>query len=182
MIEPIPAPEGWIAVVSESLAAELTDPSIRAVAERFAATEERWVIAVPGSFGEEAMSRFVSAYGLDAAIEAITWTQTLEEAETLLKFGAADLALVGSLEETVTRSGFSRLSDPLGALEFGEIAAVLRVHLADASPEIREIIQQLGARLTADVLHDLMGRVRLMHMPPRDVATEFLEQEGLLAE
>ena len=128
------------------------------------------------------MAQFVSAYAMGSAIEAISWTQTLEEAETLLKFGAADLALVGSLEETVTRSGFVRLADHLDALTFGEIAAVARMQLVNESPEIREIIRRLGVRLTADVLHDLMGRVRLMHRSPMDVAAEFLLQEGLLAE
>ena len=182
VIEPIPATEGWIPVVSEALSAELPDASMASLAAQSAATGERLVVAVPIAFGEDALTDFLSAYGLDEVIEAVSWTQTLEEAETLLKFGVADLAVVGSLDETVTRSGFVRLADSLHALEFGEIAAVLSTRVAGEFPELQEIIRELGSRLTANVLHDLMGRVRLMHRTPIAVATEFLQREGLLAE
>ena len=178
----IPARRGWIAIASKGLAARLPEMSISALAILVGESGERLRLTIPRSFGEDALTAWAEAYGLQASIGSVTWADALEESEALLKFGAADLAILGNLEETLTFSGFVAMEDDLRVLESAGLAMVLRRELLQQFPEIERVIADIGPRLTNPVLHDLTSRVRLLQDEPEVVAREFLRQEGLLGD
>jgi len=181
MIE-IPASRGWCPVVSAQLAGRLPEPTLSAVAELAGETGESFRLTAPRAVGHEAITAALDAYGLSEAVGPIDWTETQEEAEALLKFGVANVAVVDNLDETLTVSGFVALTDDLGALASNPIAVVLSADLVERHPELGEILSDLGEWLTTPILHDLIRRVRSLHLPARDVAREFLVRSEFLAD
>ncbi|MFC2099876.1 glycine betaine ABC transporter substrate-binding protein, partial [Candidatus Bipolaricaulota bacterium] len=145
-------------------------------------TSEPFRVTLPRAIGQEALQTTLEAYGLRNAIGATDWTETQAEAEALLKFGVANIAIVDNLDETLTIGGFVALEDDLDVFSVSPIVIVLRAELTGRYPEIGEALSDLGSRLTTSALHDLISRVRSLHQPPQDVAREFLIQQGLLTD
>lgn len=181
-IIPIDAERGWVAVASGALTERLAEPTISALS--LLASEEEGTLryAVPRSFTKEAFASFVETYGMQETVGSVNWTQTLGEAETLLRLGAADVAVVGNLEEVLTFSGFVTLEDDLRAFGSTALAVVVRRSLRTQFPEVEDTLSHLRLRLTTAAIHDLISRVRLLHLGPEDVASEFLLQSGLVAD
>ena len=178
----IPAARGWSVVVSAQLAERLPEPKLSALADLAADTGESFRMTAPRAVGHEALQRVLASYGLTDAIGSTDWTETPEEAEALLKFGVASIAVVDNLDETLTMGGFVGLNDDLHSFASVPIAVVVREELVATHPEIGQILADLGTRLTTTAVHDLTRRVRSLHQLPRDVARDFLVQNGLLAE
>jgi len=171
-----------VAVASGRLAERLPEMTLSAVSSLLTASGETIRYTAPRSLDAATLHGMLAAYGLDAATGPIEWADTLAEAEALLKFGVADVAIVDNLQETLTLSGFHRLTDDLGVLESTRLAMILRRSLLSRFPDIGPLLRDLAGRLTDPVLHDLSGRVRLLQLEPEDVARGFLRQEGLLVE
>jgi glycine betaine/choline ABC-type transport system substrate-binding protein len=136
----------------------------------------------PRAFGEDAFAAFVAEYGLEPWVEVIEWAETLQECEALLKLGAADVAIVGNLEETLSSADFVVLKDDRRGFESADISVILRREVGDRFPEIVQVVSDLCPRLTEDVLHGLVSRMRLLHQDPTIAAREYLFGEGLLSE
>jgi len=178
----IPASRGWSAVVSAALAEQLPAPSLSSLAALAAETGESFRLTAPRAIEQNELQAALDAYGLQDAIGATDWTATQEEAEALLKFGVANIAIVDNLDETLTVGGFVALEDDLRVFSSAPMIIVLRRELIGRHPEIGEALSDLGSRLTTLVLHDLISRVRSLHQPPSDVAREFLLQQGFLGD
>jgi parallel beta-helix repeat protein len=178
----LPARRGWLAVVPSDVAASLQATTLDDLTAALDVSGGglRW--AVPSAFGQDALDALEGAYGLGAHVTAVDWTRNLDETEALLKFGVADLAIVDSLEETVTLSGFVSLVDGRGAMPSQRIAALVRREVVEEPSDAESVLAQLQSTLTAEALHDLISRVRLLHRDPEAVAREFLEREGVLSE
>ncbi|MBU0596380.1 hypothetical protein KJ567_06840, partial [Candidatus Bipolaricaulota bacterium] len=181
MIE-IQATRGWSVVVAAQLAERLSNPTLSSLATLASETGELLRLTAPRALGQEALQMALDAYGLRGAIGATDWTATQEEAEALLKFGVANIAIADNLDETLTVGGFVALDDDLGAFSSSPIVVVLRAELISRHPEIGEILSDLGSLLTTSALHDLISRARSLNQLPKDVAREFLVQQGLLAD
>jgi len=179
---PIDAERGWIAVASEALSERLADPTISALSLHASKEKAALRYAAPRSFTEEAFASFVEAYGMQGTVGSVNWTETLEEAETLLRLGAADVAVVGNLEEVLTFSGFVTLKDDLRAFGSKALAVIVRRSLRTRFPEVENTLSELRSRLTTAAIHDLISRIRLLHLGPEDVASEFLLQAGFVAD
>jgi len=172
---PIPAVDGWTAIATGPIAGNLPEPTLSSLVEFTAASDMSLRVAVPRSFGEERMARFIDVYGLAGAIVGITWAETTGEAETMAKFGAADLVIAGILDETLTLSGFAPIEDDRDALESWHLALVVQEDMQARCPGVEEIVRPELAKLTTEELHDLNSRVRLLDRDPADVALEFVE-------
>lgn len=181
-IIPIDVEGGWVAVASRALTERLAEPTISALSLLASKEEETLRYAAPRSFTEEAFASFVEAYGMQGTVGSVNWTETLEEAETLLRLGAADVAVVGNLEEVLTFSGFVTLKDDLRAFGSKALVVVVRRSLRTRFPEVENTLSELRSRLTTAAIHDLISRVRLLHLGPEDVAGEFLLQAGFVAD
>jgi len=168
----IPAEERPIAVVSKGLADRLAEPILSALPE-----EGDLVIAAPRSLSEGAEG-LVEAYGISPARGGIQWAEALEEVEALLKFGAADVAIVPSLEESLTLSGFVALTDDRSVGKGEAIAILFRADLVECHPDLEGIIADLTPRLTGAALHRLVSRVRLFGETPAEAADDFFEKGG----
>jgi glycine betaine/choline ABC-type transport system substrate-binding protein len=170
------ARDAWRVVISAPTAAQLRDATVSGLAEWVDETEQRLRYTATSKLEERLLRDFLDTYGLTASVRSITQSGALEEVEALLKFGAVDVAIVGSLEETLTLSGFIAIDDDRKALPEDPISMIVQQSILDTHPGLRDILEQLGERLTSAVLHDLVSRIRLLHREPDDVAREFLQQ------
>lgn len=173
---PSSAADGWSIVVSSRLASQLTAPTASGLSAWFAETGEQLRFAAIASFDEDMFDAFLAAYELVDSERSFTQAELLEEVEALLKFGAVDVAIVGSLEETLTIAGFLEIADDLAVLDHDPISMIIQQSILTDFSEVDEILAVLGERLTSEVLHDLVSRIRLLHQDPKDVAREFVQQ------
>jgi len=139
----IPAEETAIAVVSEAVVERLAEPTLSALAAYGA--DDPPVVAAPRSLS--AAEGLVEAYRISPARGGIQWADTLEEVEALLKFGAADLAIVPSLEESLTLAGFVALRDDRNVAKGEPLILMFADDLSERYPGIRGIIADLAPRL-----------------------------------
>ncbi|MEE8593037.1 MAG: glycine betaine ABC transporter substrate-binding protein, partial [Candidatus Bipolaricaulota bacterium] len=139
-------------------------------------TSEPLRYAATTAFGDESLEAFLAAYKMGESVRSFTQAKALKEVEALLKFGAVDVAIVGSLEETLTLSGFPAIEDGLRALGQDPISMIVQQSISTKYPEVNDVLKTLGERLTSEVLHSLVSRIRLLHKEPEDVAREFLQQ------
>jgi len=168
--------DGWSVIVSSQLASQLATPTISGLSDWIASSGNSLRYAAMAAFGEDESDALLAAYGMADAVRSFTRAQALEEVEALLKFGAVDVAIVGNLEETLTIAGFLRIEDNLSILDQGPISMVVQQTISTDYQDIEQILRVLGERLTSDVLHDLVSRIRLLHQEPIDVAREFVQQ------
>ena len=171
------ASNGWRIVVSAQLAEQLAEPTVSGLASWMQTTGGPLRFTATTSLYDEAFDAFAAAYALRDSVRSFTPAESLSEVEALLKFGAVDVAIVRSLEETLTLSGFVALSDDREVLERREISMIVKASVVDEFPEILDVLDSLGERLTERVLHDLVSRVRLLRKEPADVAKGFLAPE-----
>jgi len=171
------ASNGWRIVVSAQLAEQLAESTVSGLASWTQATGGLLRFTSTTSLHDEAFDAFAAAYALRDSVRSFTPAESLSEVEALLKFGAVDVAIVRSLEETLTLSGFIALSDDRDALEQREISMIVKSSIVDEFPEVLNVLDSLGERLTERVLHDLVSRVRLLRKEPADVARGFLTSE-----
>jgi len=147
-----------------------------------AETGETLLWAVSDALGIAAAAALQDAYSLRRATRAVVRAGTLEEAESLLRLGAAQLALVGSLEQTVTSSGFVTLDDDRQAMASRNLTVLARLERLREHPEIGDVLTRLAPRLTTSALRDLMNQVRLSDRSPEEMAAEFLLDPGRIGE
>lgn len=159
-----PLQSGWSLVAAPAVAS----PAPGAVVE--VAT------AIPDSVDLAAVEAALARHGL--APIAVQRVATSAEAESLLKFGVVGCAVVDRWEETVTLAGFVALDEVvLDAKTYGLCVGPLDARAAGA---LRATFDRLAGRLSAGVVRELVGRVRLLRRDPADVAMEFLLREGLI--
>jgi len=175
-IVPSGAVEGWRIIVSSRLADQLTELTASGLSDWTNETRELLRFAATSEFSDETFDGFLAAYGMDDSLRSFTRAEALEEVEALLKFGAVDVAIVGSLEETLTIAGFLEVADDLRILQQTPISMIIQQSVSTSSTEINEILMALGERLTSEVLHHLVSRIRLLHQEAEDVAREFVQQ------
>lgn len=133
-------------------------------------------VAIPRGVDRRIVAEILTQHGLAAL--AFREVATSAEAESLLKFGSVDCAVLDAWEETLTLAGFVALD----RVKFDEEAIGLRVGRlgAAATAALRDAFDRLVPRLSDDVLRGLTSRVRLLRRDPADVAMEFLLREGLI--
>lgn len=168
--------EGWRIIVSSQLADRLTDLTVSGLADWTNNTGEHLRYAATSALGDESFEALMTAYELGESVRSFTQTEVLEEVEALLKFGAVDVVIVGSLEETLTISGFLELEDNLRVLDRDLISMIVQKSISTNYADINDILKTLGERLTSEILHGLVSRIRLLRQEPEDVAREFLQQ------
>ena len=176
VVLPTPALEGWRIIVSAQLADRLSEATVAGLADWCSGSGERLRYTATSALGDESFEGLLAAYGLAASVRSFTQADALEEVEALLKFGAVDVAIVGNLEETLTLQGFVAIEDELQVLEQGSISMIVQQSIVTTYPETQHVLKALGERLTSEVLHNLVSRIRLLHKEPEDVAREFLQQ------
>jgi glycine betaine/choline ABC-type transport system substrate-binding protein/ABC-type proline/glycine betaine transport system permease subunit len=99
----------------------------------------------------------------------------------VLTSGKADLSIVFTTDPQIQREGFVLLEDDKGMFPPYNSTFVVRQELADeAGPELEEVIAKVQNGLTSEVMQELNARVDLDKKTPEEVATEYLEESGLI--
>ena len=174
----IPATRRWVGVVSQDTAAHLAEPTISAFSAWLIESNTSCRYAVSKDLDAGTVSAFEQVYGLADSVESINWAESLEEAEVLLKLGAVKMAIVDSLEETLTRAGFIALRDDLGVLGVEVMAVALHAGLRTQFPDSVSRLEHLAESMTSSTLHDLNSRVRLLQHHPDAVVREHLGDQA----
>ena len=99
----------------------------------------------------------------------------------VLTSGKADLSIVYTTDPQIQREGFVLLDDDKQMFPPYNVTFNVRQEIADeAGPEIEKVVDQLQAGLTDDVMSELNARVDLDKKTPEEVATEYLQESGLI--
>ncbi len=95
-----------------------------------------------------------------------------------LENGAIDVALLFSTDGTVEQGGFVVLEDDKGLQAADNITPLVNEEVLDG--EVEDLLNSISALLTTDLMTELNSRVNVDQEDPEDVATDFLEEQGLL--
>lgn len=101
---------------------------------------------------------------------------------TALDNGDVDVISAFSTDGRIPALDFVLLEDDLAFFPPYHASAVVRGELLDAVPEARDVLNQMGGLLDNTIMAELNFRVDDGGEEPRDVARDFLTQEGLLEE
>jgi glycine betaine/choline ABC-type transport system substrate-binding protein/ABC-type proline/glycine betaine transport system permease subunit len=99
----------------------------------------------------------------------------------VLTSGKADLSIVYTTDPQIEREGFVLLDDDKQMFPPYNVTFNVRQEIADeAGPEIETVVDQLQEGLTDEVMSELNARVDLDKKTPEEVATEYLQESGLI--
>jgi osmoprotectant transport system permease protein len=136
-------------------------------------------------FGQDFMSRadgfpgFARTYGFHF--------REIREMDLSLTYRAlaekqVDLIAGNSTDGLISRYGLAQLEDDLRYFPPYDAVPVARQAILKKYPELRVVLKQLGGTLTVDEMRKLNYAVDGEKRQPRDVAREFLQRKGILAE
>ena len=98
-----------------------------------------------------------------------------------LDSGEVDIALLFSTQPVITERGFVALEGTEGLIAPENIVPVLSQEVVDAyGSDLTDLLNDISAKITTDVLLDLNGRVELDAQDPDEVATAWLTENGYL--
>ncbi len=101
--------------------------------------------------------------------------------EVLTK-GQADVSIVFTTDPQIRREGFVLLEDDMGIFPPYNSTLVVRDEvLKEAGGKFSEVVGQVNRGLTDRVMQELNARVDLDKETPRQVATEYLQETGLIS-
>ena len=137
------AVQGWSVIVSSQLAGQLASTSVSGLADWVNQSGTLLRVAATSGLSKDSSDTFLATYGLKGAVRSFTRAEALKEVEALLKFGAVDVAIVDSLEETLTRSGFLSITDDLRLLDEVPISMIVQQTISTGYAEISEMLAAL---------------------------------------
>lgn len=128
---------------------------------------------------ETCYAGLVSTYGLDnLAFESI---QEGAARVAALDSGEVQVALLFSTQPVITQMGFVALEGTDEIIAPENVIPVVSNEVMEAfGDEFTSLVDSISELITTDVLLDLNGRVEIDAENPEDVATAWLEENGLL--
>jgi osmoprotectant transport system substrate-binding protein len=100
--------------------------------------------------------------------------------EVLTK-GQADVSIVFTTDPQIKREGFVLLDDDKGMFTpYNSTLVVRNDVLAKAGPDFDKVVADVSKGLTDEVMQELNARVDLDKKTPEEVATEYLQESGLM--
>ncbi|WP_028782902.1 ABC transporter permease/substrate-binding protein [Thalassobacillus devorans] len=97
-----------------------------------------------------------------------------------LKKGEVDVIDAYSTASYIAGMNLRVLEDDKNLFPPYQGAPLLRQETIDKYPELKEILNQLGGKITGDQMREMNYKVEEKDMAPEEVAREFLEKEGIL--
>jgi osmoprotectant transport system substrate-binding protein len=97
-----------------------------------------------------------------------------------LKKGEVDLGQVGTSDATLDQQGLVLLEDDKGLQNAENLVPMVNSDFLDAHADVADILNKMSANLTTDDLATMIGKVDLERQLPKDVATQYLQDEGLI--
>jgi osmoprotectant transport system substrate-binding protein len=94
--------------------------------------------------------------------------------------GKVDVATVFSTDGKLAKGQYALLDDPKGIFGYQNVAMVLKPSLLKAQgPAFEQTINAVSAKLTNDAMQQMNAAVDLNKLQPKDVASKFLQANGL---
>lgn len=111
-------------------------------------------------------------------------TQSMESGLMYAALDNEDVDIISaySTDGRIQALNIRLLEDDLGFFPPYHAAPVVRQELLDASPEVADVINRLAGKISDEQMQSMNFRVDDGGEEPRDVARDFLTQEGLLEE
>ena len=103
-------------------------------------------------------------------------TQTKEA----LQSGEVQLGQVGTTDATLDQFGLTLLEDDKNWQNAENLVPVVNSEFLDANPDVADILNELSGTLTTEDLASLNAQVDVDRKLPKDVARDYLTEEGLL--
>ena len=121
----------------------------------------------------------VSTYGLgNLAFESI---QEGSARIAALESGEIDVSLLFSTQPVIVEKGFVALEETEGLIAPENIVPIVSQEVIDAyGDDLTNLLNDISAKITTEVLLDLNGRVELDAQDPDEVATAWLTENGFL--
>ncbi|PUA82741.1 ABC transporter substrate-binding protein [Nocardioides currus] len=94
--------------------------------------------------------------------------------------GESQLGETSTTDGTLESQGLVVLEDDKQIQPAQNLVPAISTEFLDANPDVADILNPLMAALTTEGLTELNGRIAVDREKPEDVATSFLEDEGLL--
>ncbi len=94
--------------------------------------------------------------------------------------GEADLGQTGTLDGTLAEQGLVLLDDDRAIQPAQNLVPMVGTDFLAEHPDVEELLDGLMAQLDNETLGTLIARVSVDREKPEDVASEFLEEQGLL--
>jgi osmoprotectant transport system substrate-binding protein len=99
----------------------------------------------------------------------------------VLSKGQADVSIVFTTDPQIKREGFVLLEDDKGMFPPYNSSLVVRDDVVQkAGPDLETVVAQVNEGLTDEVMQELNARVDLDKKEPKQVATEYLQETGLV--
>jgi osmoprotectant transport system substrate-binding protein len=99
----------------------------------------------------------------------------------VLSKGQADVSIVFTTDPQIKREGFVLLEDDKGMFPPYNSTLVVRDEVVEqAGPDLETVVGQVNKGLTDEVMQELNARVGLDKKTPKQVATEYLQETGLV--
>ena len=99
----------------------------------------------------------------------------------MLSKGQADVSIVFTTDPQIKREGFVLLEDDKGMFPPYNSTLVVRDEVVEqAGPDLETVVGQVNKGLTDEVMQELNARVGLDKKTPKQVATEYLQETGLV--
>jgi osmoprotectant transport system substrate-binding protein len=99
----------------------------------------------------------------------------------VLSKGQADVSIVFTTDPQIKREGFVLLEDDKGMFPPYNSTLVVRDDVVQkAGPDLETVVGQVDEGLTDEVMQELNARVDLDKKEPKQVATEYLQESGLI--
>lgn len=95
--------------------------------------------------------------------------------------GESDLGLTGTLDGTLDDQGLVLLEDDRGIQPAQNLVPAVSTEFIEGHEDVTVVLEDLMAALDNATLGELIARVTVDREQPEDVATEFLQEEGLIS-
>ncbi len=177
-LSPTPAETRLTVAISQPIAQQLDTPTISEWIHWRTGNQQPISLVVPSSLSSTKFSLFLSTYGISAV--DTYYAQGIKEAETLLKLGTSEAAIVETITETVSLADFVLLEDDRDFFAKERFVPILNNHSSAKYPELKEMITGVTSSLTTNALRSMTRRVRLLNESPLSIAREFLANKGLI--
>ncbi|QNN54987.1 ABC transporter substrate-binding protein [Nocardioides mesophilus] len=118
-------------------------------------------------------------YGLDITKVVPLGFGTTGTKDALAK-GEVDLGQVGTSDATLDQLGLVILEDDQNLQNAENLVPMVNSDFLKAHPDVADVLNEMSSQLTTEDLATMIGKVDLERQLPEDVATSYLQDQGLL--
>jgi len=173
--------------------AEATDQNAFAVTKEFAAQNNLKTLSDLGALGQpitlaaapdcqgrdDCQAGLEGVYGIDLKKILPLGFGTPQTIDSVTS-GESQLGLVGTTQADLDQAGMVILDDDKGIARTENLIPAVNTQFLNDHPDVADVLNELASVLTTDDLRALNAKVALDREKPEDVASQYLQDKGLL--